>query len=621
MPQTLIPNIHHFIGQVDPFDKLPDELQRQIACAIKITYLGKGEQVHFGAEVDARYLYVIRTGSMEQRNLDGGLRAKLGPEDIFGFTFLDPSKEDHQDYMATAIENTLLYLVPHEELQLLLEQYPKFSEYFAANAQVRLHSALDVQWSDSEKGLFVKKVAEVASKRVAVVDANTSIQQTADEMRRICRTSCAVIKQDDEIVGLVTDRDMTKRVVAQGIDIQLPISHIMTLEPLTIGPDDLVLQASVLMMQHNVRSLPVVEDNQVLGILTTTHLVKNNRMQAMFLIERIKYSETAQELAQLAPERQAIFEALVEGGVSAEVIGHVMTMIMDAYSRRLLQMAEHKLGPAPCEFAWMVAGSHARNEVHLLSDQDCAIVLPDGTSETDRQYFLHLAHWVCNGLAACGYPLCPGKYMAANPKWCQPKQVWLAYYSKWVASPEYDKLLNISVFLETRCIYGNEALVSALHQHLLDEIAASSRFLPSLVRDSVTVSPPLGIFNYLVLEKGGEHSNTLNIKKYAITLLVDLARIYGLSAQCHQDGTEARFRHAHQHGLLSEEMLKNVLGAYGFISQVRFKHQLAALKAGNQADNHIAPDQFGSFERKHLKDAFRIINDLQEVAKIRFTKD
>lgn len=620
MPQTLIPNIHDFLSKIDPFDQLPRELQRQIACSIKITYLAKGEQVHFGGENELRYLYVIRTGSMEQRKRSGMLRAKLSEEDLFGFTFLQAHKEDSEDYTATAIESTLLYLIPHAELLSILEEHPMFAEHFASNAQVRLHSALDVVWSDSEKGIFVKKVSDVASDKIAVVQHDTPIQEVARDIIDVCSPT-AVVMKEGVIVGLITDRDMTKRVILAGVDIQSSVSSVMTENPLTIGPNDLVLKASSLMMQHNIRSLPVVENNNVLGVLTTTHLVRNNRMQAVFLIEKINYAETAQDLAVLTSERQAIFEALVEGQVNGDVIGHVMTMIMDAYNRRLIQMAEDHFGKAPCDYAWIIAGSHARNEIHMLSDQDSAIILSDDATANDRLYFQHFAMWICNALDACGFPLCTGKFMAANPKWCQPLRVWKAYYDKWVANPEYDCLLNVSVFLETRWLCGNQQLVSELQSHLFTDIEKSHSFLPSLVRDSISVNPPLGIFNSLVLEKTGAHSNTLNIKKFALTLLVDLARIYGLSSGSQDTGTTARFIHAHENNILSEDMLKNVLGAYRFITQIRLSHQLEDLKEGRNPDNHIDPNIFGSFERKHLKDAFRIISDLQESAKLRFIRE
>lgn len=71
---------------------------------------------------------------------------------------------------------------------------------------------------------------------------------------------------------------------------------------------------------------------------------------------------------------------------------------------------------------------------------------------------------------------------------------------------------------------------------------------------------------------------------------------------------------------MTEQSYKNIIGAYRFITQVRFTHQNESLKLGNKPDNHIDPQTFSSFERKHLKDAFKIINELQDGAKLRFTK-
>ncbi|MGR5411326.1 DUF294 nucleotidyltransferase-like domain-containing protein [Vibrio astriarenae] len=617
MNDSLLPNIIQFISQIDPFDKVPKSALRELSSEIEITYLAKGETIELGCEGKKKSLYVIRTGSMEQRKADGVLRARLGPEDLFGFTFLAQDIDNNEEYHATAIENSLVYIIPHTALQKLFKTHPECAEHFASQAQVRLKSALDVVWSNKEKGLFIRRVDEVASGRVAVVTSDQSIQSVANEML-VQRSPCAVIYENDEIVGLITDRDMTKRVIAQRTSIDSPIVDVMTHSPLTVKPDDLVMHAASMMMQFNIRNLPMVKDNKVVGLLTTSHLVQNHRVQAIFLIEKIKYAGSVKSLASFSSERQAIFEALVEGRVSPEVVGKVMTMIMDAYTRRLIQIAIDKLGPPPCDFAWLVAGSHARNEVHMLSDQDSAIVLADDATESDRIYFNHLAMMVSNGLASCGYPLCPGKYMAATPKWCQPLSVWKHYYKKWVANPEYERLLNISVFLEIRSVYGNSEFETILRDELHRNIRENREFLAMLVNDSVTTSPPLGIFNKLVLEKSGENKKTLNIKRYAINLIIDLARIYGLASECEVSATDERFKHAFEKGALSEDSYRNIIGAYQFILSVRFNHQLEALKSGGEADNNINPDSFGSFERGHLKDAFRIIADLQEAAKVRF---
>ncbi|GAL09217.1 predicted signal-transduction protein containing cAMP-binding and CBS domains [Vibrio astriarenae] len=362
MNDSLLPNIIQFISQIDPFDKVPKSALRELSSDIEITYLAKGETIELGSEGKKKSLYVIRTGSMEQRKADGVLRARLGPEDLFGFTFLAQERDNNEEYHATAIENSLVYIVPHSALQKLFKTHPECAEHFASQAQVRLKSALDVVWSNKEKGLFIRRVEEVASGRVAVVTSEQSIQSVANEML-MERSPCAVIYEGDDIVGLITDRDMTKRVIAQRTSIDNPITDVMTHSPLTVKPDDLVMHAASMMMQFNIRNLPVVKDNKVVGLLTTSHLVQNHRVQAIFLIEKIKYCGSVKSLASFSSERQAIFEALVEGRVAPEVIGKVMTMIMDAYTRRLIQIAIDKLGPPPCDFAWLVAGSHARNEV------------------------------------------------------------------------------------------------------------------------------------------------------------------------------------------------------------------------------------------------------------------
>ncbi|MCG9743019.1 putative nucleotidyltransferase substrate binding domain-containing protein [Vibrio alginolyticus] len=617
MTDSLLPNIIQFISQIDPFDKVPKGALRELASSVKITYLSKGDVVDQYSSKNEKSLYIIRTGSIEQRKSDGILRAKLGPEDLFGFTFLGNEVESGKEYKAIAIENSLVYVIPNAALKKLCTSHSECAEHFASQAQVRLKSALDVVWSNKEKGLFIRRVEEVASGRVAIVTAEQSIQSVANEMIDKC-SPCAVVYRDNKIVGLITDRDMTKRVIAKGLSISTPVVEVMSPDPKTIHPDDLVLHAASIMMQHNIRNLPLVRDNNVVGVLTTTHLVQNHRVQAIFLIEKIKYAGSVKALSSFTSERQAIFEALVEGRVSPEIIGKVMTMIMDAYTRRLIQIAIDKLGTPPCDFSWIVAGSHARQEVHMLSDQDSAIVLDDSATDNDRIYFKHLAMIVSNGLNKCNYPLCPGKFMAATPKWCQPLSVWKKYYKKWVANPEYERLLNISVFLEIRTVYGNKDFEQILRDELHSNINANREFLTMLVNDAVKTNPPLGIFNSLVLQKSGENKKTLDVKKYAINLIIDLARIYGLAVECDLTATDERFKAANEKGLLSHDAYKNIINAYQFILSFRFAHQLEALKSGDEPNNHIDPNTFGSFERQHLKDAFRIIADLQEVAKLRF---
>ncbi len=617
MNDTLIPNIIDFIGGIDPFDRWPESLLKAIAGQIKIEYMQHGDVIDFRTDDSEHFLYIIRSGVIEQRLDNGDLRALLGAEDQFGFTFFQ-HQDLHERYRATVIEDALLYLIPRSGLQKILSDYPQYQADFDAHAVVRLKSALRVNWS-SDKALFIRKVRELASDKIVIVNKDVPVCDVAYRMSVVTPSPMAVITDEQRVVGVVTDRDITSRVVAKQLDNRVPVKEVMTTSPVIVDENELIMRAVSLMMQRNVRSLPVSRDGKICGVLTTSHLIQNHRMQALFLIEKIKYAKTIHELESFSTEKQAIFEALIDGKVPAHATSQVMTLIMDAYTRQLISMALEHLGPAPGPFSWVVAGSHAREEVHMASDQDSAIIVPGDTlSDSDRTYFSHLAMYVCNGLARCGYPLCNAHYMAANSHWCQPLATWKEYYHQWVSQPEFEMLLHATVFLETRTLYGDEQLSKKLQLYLYQQIQSNHQFLSSLTESAILNSPPLGVFKNFVLEKTGENTKTLNIKAFGLNLIIDLARIYGLSVGCSATGTEERFKAAYQAGAIKEDAYQNIIGAYQFLLQMRLNHQLNDLKLGRHPDNLIAPEQVSSFERKHLKEAFKIISDTQSYAKLHF---
>lgn len=86
MPQSLLPNIVQFIGQIDPFDKIPKSALRELSSSVQIIYLAKGDRFDLCESKYKQSLCIIRVGSMEQRKSNGVLRARLGSESIW-FTF------------------------------------------------------------------------------------------------------------------------------------------------------------------------------------------------------------------------------------------------------------------------------------------------------------------------------------------------------------------------------------------------------------------------------------------------------------------------------------------------------------------------------------------------------
>jgi CBS domain-containing protein len=76
------------------------------------------------------------------------------------------------------------------------------------------------------------------------------------------------VVEDGRLVGVLTDRDIAIRAVAEGVDVQtLNVGDVASREPVTVEPGQDLDEALALMARHQVRRLPVVDDGQLVGIL------------------------------------------------------------------------------------------------------------------------------------------------------------------------------------------------------------------------------------------------------------------------------------------------------------------------------------------------------------------
>jgi CBS domain-containing protein len=111
------------------------------------------------------------------------------------------------------------------------------------------------------------KVSEIMSRDVQVARPQESIQSVARRMKEIDAGSLPVC-DGDTIQGMVTDRDITVRAVAEGRSFDTPVSEIMTQGAEYIFEDDDAGEAADRMAEAQVRRLPVVDrDRRLVGIL------------------------------------------------------------------------------------------------------------------------------------------------------------------------------------------------------------------------------------------------------------------------------------------------------------------------------------------------------------------
>jgi CBS domain-containing protein len=118
------------------------------------------------------------------------------------------------------------------------------------------------------------KVSDLMTSQPATVSPDDPCAKAATLMREEDCGAIPVVK-GGKLVGIVTDRDITIRAVAEGRDAKTTkVSEVMSADPVTVTPDTDADEARRVMAEHQVRRLPVVEDGRLLGIVVTAQLAR-----------------------------------------------------------------------------------------------------------------------------------------------------------------------------------------------------------------------------------------------------------------------------------------------------------------------------------------------------------
>ena len=121
------------------------------------------------------------------------------------------------------------------------------------------------------------KVKDIMTKSVAYVNPMSTVVETAQLMQKHNVGSLPVLDQNG-VVGIVTDRDIVVRNVAHGKDPQsTPVKDVMTSQVTKVTPDMDISEVSGLMSKEQVRRLPVVENNKLVGIVALGDMATDSK--------------------------------------------------------------------------------------------------------------------------------------------------------------------------------------------------------------------------------------------------------------------------------------------------------------------------------------------------------
>lgn len=597
-----------------PFNEIADDPQlNDMTKEIEIQYVRAGEWVIAPSALN-NTLFFIRSGAIEVLSKEEKLIRRMNEGELFGYFSLLRGGKSSQS-MRT-IEDSLLYRIPARWFLKLYEENDNFSDFFELAREVRLRVAMDSQ--NSDVSLMTCPVVSLLRRPPISADISSDILTSAQIMTEH-RVSSLLITENDELIGIVTDRDLRTRAVAKGLAYSTSIADIMTRDPIVMDSGDYASEAVLKMMERNVHHIPIVKNGRPIGVVSTGDIIQKESHGSVYLISDIYKQTSIEGLKSISRKMTHTFTQLVVADANTQMIGNAMSHIGTAFVKRLLQLAEEKFGVPPVPYCFIALGSQAREEQTIKTDQDNALILSDKyDKKIHGEYFEALTDWVCRHLDDCGYTLCTGDIMASNSRWRQPLKVWKENFSEWIQKPKAEALLRLSIFFDLRGIYGDKTLAKQLNQHIRQEAQQHSGFLTYMARNANQRKPPLGFFRQFVLDGEGEQSRTFNLKERGIAPIIDIVRVHALACGSDKLNTIERIEDIEAAGLLPDGRAKDLALALEMIGMVRIRNQKDQIEAGEEPNNHVNPEHLSSFEKRHLRDAFHIVTRQQEFIKFRY---
>ncbi len=621
----LITDTIEFLKGIPPFQYLEEGALGELASGATLEFYPKGTLILKQDGQPSDYLRVIKKGGVKVY-----IQPEQGEEIIIdyrsegdSFGLLSMVGQDRSRANVTAIEDTICYLFERRTIQRLIDTNPQFTEYFFKTfltkyidktyKEMRDRSLL---YGGGEKLLFTTPVGEIANPDVATASQDITIREAASLMsgRRI---SCLVlVDAEGAPVGIVTDRDLRDKVVAKGRDVDSPINRIMSVSLIRTDVRDYCFEALLKMVRYNIHHMLVVDEGKLRGIITNHDLMMIQGTSPISVAKEIEAQQTIDGLVGASQKINRIVGLLLKDGAKAGNITRIISEINDRMLKKILWVAERTFGQPPVPYCWIVMGSEGRKEQTFKTDQDNALIYDDPATPEEEglatEYFANFSVFMRDALVQCGFPLCPGDYMASNPMWRQPLSVWKEYFSNWIKTPTTDAILFSAILFDFRPIHGDITLAERLRAHLTQLASNEDMFLRNLADMAIKLRPPLGFFRTFVVEKSGEHKDALNLKYKCIAPIVDIARLYSLAAGVSEVGTLDRIAALKRLPGAMAEHGDDLEQAFEFLSLLRIHHQYDQIEAGLEPDNFINPDKLSNLEKKTFKEVCQLISRIQD---------
>lgn len=581
-----------------PFDCLDEPARQRLGQSLSICYFRAGQTVLSPGEAPPG-LYLVIKGAVEESSPHQSF-GDYGEGDLFD---VRAQFDGHCRHRFGALEDCLCQLIPRAVFQGLCADNPAFAHYFTANLAERQRE------QERRNQLGQQNLAEFILTRIDIGHLQPPLQLgrhssllAASEAMAARGTDCLIYPAPDGSLSLATRKTLLHALTLQGLPLTTPLA-LLTPAPLIGLPiGGYLFDALLLMTRHRIKRLVVWQGQEVAGILHLTQVLGLFSAHSHVLTLRIARADSLDALEAVAREQQQLTRSLFAQGIHTLFLMRLIATI----NEQLIAKAFALVIPLEVQdkVCLLMLGSEGRGEQIQKTDQDNALILPDGlhwpSQQTDLAAFSAL-------LERLGYPPCPGRVMVSNPQWVKEAAHWRDEVERACVSASEGDLLWLATLADAQAIAGERNLLAPLARQLRMRLADRPDLLAEMARAAIAFHTPLTLFGRLEQAPEG-----LDLKRGGLFPLVHGLRVLALEAGILETSTLGRIEALVSAGRLSRDYGANLAEAFRLFIRLRLGGQL---KTG---DNRVQVDTLSHGDRDLLRHALHQVKKFQQWLGVHF---
>jgi len=632
MKNTISERIADFLKNYPPFNAMESAQLEQLSLEVVIIHKDTNNIVFSQNESPHAHFYVVNKGAVALSKTGSSQMLDICDEgDVFGLRPLLANESYKLE--AKAYEETILYAIPIKDFKPLALENKRIGNFliesFASNTgnpySIKHRGKLYGDSSDSNQ-YSSDKILDLQpikySTNLITCKKGTKIKTIANKMTKH-NVSSILVEKDNLPVGIITDKDIRKKVATGLFPITATAKTIMS-SPIITYPKGLTLaQAQMAMMKSNISHLVLTEDGTTdtksVGILSKHDIMLAVGNNPAVLLRAIKRATSAKRLRGIRHGIMNLLQGYLDQNIPLGLVSKIISELNDASTKQVIQIALSKMEEEPpVKFTWLSMGSQGRGEQLLNTDQDNAIIfedVPKEQLETTRTYFLKLGERIAKMLNTIGFEYCPADMMASNPSWCHSLSEWKDVTAQWIHNPGTDEILLSSIFFDYNVTYGDKSLADELSLSIFDHVNHYPQFFTHLASGALQNPSPSGFFRDFLVEQDGEHKDFFDLKLRALMPIIDAARVLILSHSIKSiNNTAERYEKLAE----LEPNNKELYLACSYASKALLKFRTRQGLLHNDSGRYIKLDKLNKEEKIKLKRTFKTVKEIQSLIEIRF---